>query len=474
MVSQYANAVAVGADHRAYIIFTDKRHPPIQINLPKDPPEKLIPQDKIHVAWALVHSTLTQPLLIISRGSLVYIYSPHSKNRGMIGYLRGHGSAITSISVNAARPHMFCTTSRDCTTRIYDLTLSPMQKPNNPIWPPSQRPSLAGAAHGLQLNEPEGSGLGRCIIVLMGGRSGGHTAAVLGAAFHEHYPLIATCGMDRCVKIWAVKPCADNTVLTSEDKPLFSSSRIHKARILSVTWLQSDILMTHSASAPMRVNVLDSANKKTYLEPGEVAVWRWLGLNRFFPPIMQEVSQSVLRGCASDYQESSSFKILTVYSLGAVKDQHQPPHVLHLFQSQHHDPVSLTTLPNSNQVLVTNIASLKPRKMPTFSEALPDLQLRDTLMKNDAEILSALAEEMRISDGEVKRTLHRPAFVPAPLPGWTLELPQDPGEIDRRLNCAAIARDGRLIVGVGTHSTIWIWRRDSTLGKSGGARGAPA
>lgn len=57
--------------------------------------------------------------------------------------------------------------------------------------------------------------------------------------------------------------------------------------------------MTHSASAPMRVNVLDSANKKTYLEPGEVAVWRWLGLNRFFPPIMQEVSQSVLRGCAS-------------------------------------------------------------------------------------------------------------------------------------------------------------------------------
>ena len=56
-----------------------------------------------------------------------------------------------------------------------------MEHPNNPHWPPDTRPSLAGAAHGLHMNEREGSGLGRCIIVLMGGRSGGHQAAVLGA-----------------------------------------------------------------------------------------------------------------------------------------------------------------------------------------------------------------------------------------------------------------------------------------------------
>ena len=45
--------------------------------------------------------------------------------------------------------------------------------------------SFAGAPHGLHLRpserEDEGNGLGRCIAVLMGGRSGGHNAAVLGA-----------------------------------------------------------------------------------------------------------------------------------------------------------------------------------------------------------------------------------------------------------------------------------------------------
>ena len=53
----------------------------------------------------------------------------------------------------------------------------------NPHWPPNTQKSFAGAAHGLHMTEPEGEGegIGRCIIVLMGGRSGGHQAAVLGA-----------------------------------------------------------------------------------------------------------------------------------------------------------------------------------------------------------------------------------------------------------------------------------------------------
>ena len=38
---------------------------------------------------------------------------------------------------------------------------------------------MAGPAHGLHMYESEGEGLGRCMFVLMGGRSGGHQAAVL-------------------------------------------------------------------------------------------------------------------------------------------------------------------------------------------------------------------------------------------------------------------------------------------------------
>lgn len=77
--------------------------------------------------------------------------------------------------------NLFCTTSRDYSTRIYDLTLSPQAGISNPHWPPGTEGSCAGAAHGLHMTEAEGRGDGRCIMVLMGGRSGGHQAAVLGA-----------------------------------------------------------------------------------------------------------------------------------------------------------------------------------------------------------------------------------------------------------------------------------------------------
>lgn len=116
--------------------------------------------------------------------------------------------------------------------------------------------------------EDEGSGIGRCIVVLMGGRSGGHNAAVLGAvrivnlgdsviqicfrlfirfilsSRHVGYCIYASnrlpafvnsSQMDRSVKIWAVRP-ASPVEIQREDKPLFSSGRIHKARVLSVSW----------------------------------------------------------------------------------------------------------------------------------------------------------------------------------------------------------------------------------------------
>jgi WD40 repeat protein len=121
--------------------------------------------------------------------------------------------------------------------------------------PPSLAPNLAGAPMGLQMTEVEGRGFGRCLAVLAGGRSGGHQAAVMGAvslsmdctfrsfvyiapqAFHDNCPLIATCGMDRTVKIWRLPIKLDDpNVFTREDKPIFSSSRIHKSCVLSVSW----------------------------------------------------------------------------------------------------------------------------------------------------------------------------------------------------------------------------------------------
>lgn len=78
-------------------------------------------------------------------------------------------------------PYIFCTTSRDFSTRIYDLSLQPTQEHevSNPHWPPDNTPSFSGAPHGLQMTESEGTGMGRCVAVLAGGRAGGHLAAVL-------------------------------------------------------------------------------------------------------------------------------------------------------------------------------------------------------------------------------------------------------------------------------------------------------
>lgn len=50
-----------------------------------------------------------------------------------------------------------------------------------------------------------------------------------------HYIIFLTVlQLDRLVKIWFVP--SSNKVLNREDKPLFSSSKIHKARILDVSW----------------------------------------------------------------------------------------------------------------------------------------------------------------------------------------------------------------------------------------------
>jgi hypothetical protein len=120
--------------------------------------------------------------------------------------------------------------------------------------------------------------------------------------------------LDRAVKIWVVRPTFEDR-LKREDKPLFSSSRIHKGRVLSVTWyaqfrslqvyypitvnrLQHDLLLTHSGPALMRT-YQDPMNKTVHVETGELVIWRWLGIDRFFPPDKEDISQDLLRGCAS-------------------------------------------------------------------------------------------------------------------------------------------------------------------------------
>ena len=115
------------------------------------------------------------------------------------------------------------------------------------------------------------------------------------------------------MKIWHLPPLSGDTH-ARQDKPLFSSSLIHKARVLSITWsaysricpvaasisirprarLSFDVLLSHSAPALMR---REGAKNDFWFEEGTMVIWRWLGVDRFFPP--GHLIAKVLRGCAS-------------------------------------------------------------------------------------------------------------------------------------------------------------------------------
>ncbi|ESK97912.1 coatomer beta subunit [Moniliophthora roreri MCA 2997] len=327
MVDEYSDAILVGSDRRIYVLWLHSARRPLSIELPPQPKsnDRIVPTDKTHVSWALSPDVLYQPFIIFSNRYLLYIYSFQTKTVDTL--LRGHGGHITSIALHPSLPHLFATTSRDFSVRIYDLTQKPRERAENPIWPPRDTPSLAGPAHGLDLNDKEGIGIGRCVLVLMGGRSGGHMGDVFAASFHRHYPIIATCGMDRTVKIWHIPTITPGGNMMREDKPLFSASCIHTARVLSIDWLSDDLLLSHSAPpflATSNDSIEDEGHDQDEEKPteytvgaGQMVLWRWLGLDRFFPPGWNEYEtrQEVLRGCASDYEESGKQRILAENSM---------------------------------------------------------------------------------------------------------------------------------------------------------------
>ncbi|KII93926.1 hypothetical protein PLICRDRAFT_409781 [Plicaturopsis crispa FD-325 SS-3] len=431
MIAKWSGSYAVGGSH-LYVISSRMSVKPIRVKPPPDSGEIQ------NIAWALSQASPYEPLVVFSCASI--LYAVNVETREITSCLRGHGGPITSIATHPVFPYILCTTSRDFTARIYDLTLAPTQEPNNPHWTNKNVPSLGGAAHGLQMSEPEGlpNTIGRCVSVLVGGRSGGHQAAVLGAAFHPAYHLIATCGLDRVVKIWRT-PDLEGRHLTREDKPLFSSSRLHKAGVCSIAWLNDDTLITHSLPALMRRH--EDVRDDIYYEPGTVVLWRWLGLDRFFPP--NAPLQKVLRGCASDYYESSSFKIISVYSLP------MDSRFLHVFQgeSRSHDPLVL--FPDFDTIRLLNVTHFEPRKPPPFSVK--------------ATNIADMAKRMRIEDDDEDPPEENNK--PPDAKGWTIRVNNEgmagSGQREKLQNCV-MGLDGTMVVGVSDRGNIYVWRSRST------------
>ncbi|KAH9950406.1 hypothetical protein B0H21DRAFT_723297 [Amylocystis lapponica] len=390
MVHEWAGSIAVGSTGRL-LVFPKLTARPLAFRLPDDKME--VPC----AAWALNQNSPTDPLVVFTTSSVIYILD--LKTRNIVGRLRGHGGtrlshldiAITSVA--------------DFTTRIYDLTLPPLQKPNNPHWPP---------AHGLQMSESEGDGIGRCVVVLVGGRSGGHKGAVFCAAFHQSAPLIATCPR-------------------REDKPLFSTDLIHKARVLSITWLSHDVLISHSAPALMRGRSLDDIS----YEEGTVVVWRWLGFDRFFPP--GKPYQKVIRGCAS----VQSFKVISAYHLPLTTFK------LHVFTSPTHDPLLL--IPMDRIIRVINITHLRPREPPPFPMDKEVVELTSRMQSNKIPEASQTSQRSRL------------VLLLDAVEGWDVSVAVAQARRPELPPIAAceMAFGGGAVLGIGERGTLFIWRLTS-------------
>jgi len=333
--------------------------------------------------------------------------------------------------------------------------------------------AYGGPAFGLRSNDRdgEGFGLGRCVAVLAGGPAGGHQAAVLCAAFHPSLPLIATSGMDHAVKIWQMPHVKSedpdkSLMIRREDKPLFSSTRVHMAQVLSISWIGADTLLSHSGPVSMRRKLGDRDGTthlypmKFWRESGTMVLWRWLGLDRYFPPGAEIPDR--LRGCASDYQESSSFKIISAYLLPLPKE----PVRVHVFSSPSHAP--LIVLPGK-VIWMSSMKHFKPRKRPPFPEfeeeiAVPAFDVDDSDSEieelTDATGRMTTNEVDNVAEGETESEIERTA-VPKldSLPVWKMQhVDVSSGNINAGVKACILGENGRLLLCVGEKEGVWIWR----------------
>ncbi|KAL1709050.1 WD40-repeat-containing domain protein [Schizophyllum commune] len=482
----------------------------------------LLDADAFCVAWALQKNKPWHPLLVCSHRNLLYIFDV--KTQKFVGCLRGHGGEITSIAARPDQPHIFCSTSRDFTARIYDLTLRPQQEPANVHWPPYKDPNKAGPAFGLHMTDNEGPahGIGRCIAVTGAQRSGGHRAAVLHAAWHPDLPVLATCGIDRCAKLWYIPPCKDGTKIRRLDQPIFSTSMLHAGRVMSIAWLGRDVLLTHGGPALFRLEVEgENEQESTHTQAqtqtqaqtstqaddqtqedtkeieyeydtasGDFKLWQWLSIDRFFPPVyFQHEPPERMVVPLADYKESSSFRILATRPFVDGPQHVWQGHRAHVHPLHDSAPPTSPNSPSHSAWLAFHLLPGAP-SVQFFNPAHMDVFEVEPLewVREDAEVAELAAKRLRIGDevggrdgegtsaagggagrsgsaggglsgnGSATAGEEVPDSQPNPPPTWEVKL-QANGVGEEKAAACTVGMGGQALAVVSDLGSVWIWRR---------------
>lgn len=413
--------------------------------------------DILALAWALDPNE-PSPLLLVAASRVLHIFDV--ARQCARGALKGHGADITALAVHPIYPQYVCSTSRDYTTRFYDLTRDSRYMIPDPQRPVRGSDHYGGPPFGMQVRTAEvdgvgelppgieGFGFGKCVGVLWGFiagvevvnkeevqrmRGGGHHMAVLNVDFHPTRDLMVTCGLDHNIKIWRVPPLPfKDPVHPSfhrDQLPVFTSSAIHAARVVSVRWIDYDILL--SESVPTQTGQ-EQEERHTFV------IWQWLAIDRFSE---KEEDGTYTESNYAEVTESYSYRILSVHDVQMPK--HSRAHL--------HGSLGrwLLFCPTQGGVHVYNLALFKPCEPPPFPADLVEARAW-----ND----DRLVEEQR------KREQHR--YVPRPQPHapWVLDVvgdePLAEGAADMHIGACAMAPGRKRVVAVSMSGDVFVWKRE--------------
>ncbi|WVQ96119.1 hypothetical protein IAU59_003221 [Kwoniella sp. CBS 9459] len=243
------------------------------------------------LSWT--YDPITFRPLIVTGGQKSLLYVVDILDRTFVRVLRGHGGPILCITTNLLYPHIIASTSYDKTVRIWNI-----RGADAPSFPPDERPEenypMADADEGT------------CVVaILVGEGHGGHRFYVTSVAFHPTKNAIASCGVDRAVKIWPLPPLPEPEVSISPTPigyrptivylPLFSTTRMFADFTDYIEWLSEDTLITRGRR--------------------ELATWQWIGYKRYFGP--GSPAPFTHEPVFSDFTDSGSYMVLARYDVGS-------------------------------------------------------------------------------------------------------------------------------------------------------------
>jgi len=218
--------------------------------------------------------------------------------------------------------------------------------------------------------------------------------------------------------------------------------------------LAEDTLLTHCTSTAFASHIVLPTEHPTeatkdepelpelewFGSPGRIVILRWLGLNRFFPP-SHPGYQDIMRGCASDYQESSSFTVIASVPL-----PHYPntPY-LRVFGDVQHDHIILVAHPRAIRLLNTShVPGVQTTEFPTDPKQFPTFFAVQSRLRAEEKV-----DERWLQDNNWVRDL-----------GWCIDLDSRFAADGEDVTVVDMGLNGEMIVAAGSKGTTWIWMKD--------------